>query len=363
MDHPDREILLPYVQTGIALLAFICFAILIYVLSVAGSLLIPFVVAVFIYFLLQPLIGLLTGWRFPRWLVTALTMAITVVAVAGISRVFYESVTSFTGGLPRYEGRFNDIWNRVAGAFGVPTDALAGGWAIASDPRLAEFLRGVSVTDVVRELLVSANSLLSNLVLVFLFLLFMLLGRDRLLAKIKGAFSPAVSGRLAGMVDGIRANTQKYVVIKTLVSLLVAGIVMLITLAFGLDFVLAWGILTFLLNFIPNIGSIVSSALPVLFALVQFGNPMTAVWIGVAITGVHFAVGNVLEPSLMGKSIRLSPLLIVFSLIFWGSIWGIAGMFLSVPLTAIIKIVFDNVRPLRPLGVLMGEVDEGGAAP
>jgi AI-2 transport protein TqsA len=197
---------------------------------------------------------------------------------------------------------------------------------------------------------------------VFLFLLFILLGRDNLLNKLKKAFSPEVSERLVTMMRGIRSSTQKYIVIKTLVSLLVAGLVMLITLAFGLDFVVVWGILTFVLNFIPNLGPLVASVLPILFALVQFDNPMIAVWLGITIIVTHFTVGNVLEPAMMGRSIQLSPLLILFSLIFWGSIWGIAGMFLSVPLTAIIKIVFDNVKPLRPLGILMGEAAEEGPA-
>jgi predicted PurR-regulated permease PerM len=354
----DRETLLPFLKSGIAMLAFVCVAILIYLLSVAGNLLIPFILAIFIYILLGPLIGLLTKWRLPHVLVTILTMAVTIVAVVGVSQVVYQSVLSFTDGLPAYEGKFTGIWNRIAGLVGLQPDAFKSGWAFRDDPRIAEYLRGFSVPDVVQSLLESANTLLSNLVLVFLFLLFILLGRDNLLNKIKKAFSPEVSERVITMMRGIRSSTQKYIVIKTLVSFLVAGLVMLVTLAFGLDFVVVWGILTFILNFIPNLGPLVASVLPILFALVQFDNPMIAVWLGIIIIVMHFSVGNVLEPAMMGRSIQLSPLLILFSLIFWGSVWGIAGMFLSVPLTAIIKIGLDNIRPLRPLGVLMGEVAE-----
>lgn len=362
MDNRDQEILLPYLKTGIALLAFVCLAILIYVLSVSGGLLIPFVVAVFVYILLQPLIGLMEGWRLPRALVTALTMTITIVVIVGVSQVVYQGVAAFTGGLPHYEGRFTDAWNRLGSLAGLPPGAFADGWSITDDPRFAEFLRGFSVTDLVRALLASVNSLLSNLVLVFIFLLLLLIGRDSLPKKARMAFSPAVSDALTAVTRGIRANMQRYVVIKTLVSLLAAGCVMLIALAFGLDFVVVWGILTFFLNFIPNIGSIVASVLPFLFALVQFDNPMTAVWIGLAILVVKFSIGNFLEPSMMGRSIDLSPLLIMFSLIFWGSIWGIVGMFLSVPLTAIVKIALDSYGPLRPVGILMGGATEGRGA-
>ena len=181
--------------------------------------------------------------------------------------------------------------------------------------------------------------------------------------KLRHAFSPSLSGRLPTITAGIRYNIQKYIVVKTLVGFLAAAIVMLITWIFGLDFVIIWGILTFFLSFIPNIGSIVASVLPFLFALVQFENPMSALWLGIAILTVKFTIGNLVEPSMMGKGIDLSPLLIMFSLIFWGSIRGIVGMFLSVPLTAIVKIIFDNIRPLRPIGILMGSAEREERAP
>jgi predicted PurR-regulated permease PerM len=351
---PREESLLPYLKVGIALLSFICLAILFYVLHQAGDLLIPFIVAVFINILLQPVIDLFGRWRFPRWLVTAVALAVTIVVVAGISQGIYQSVAAFTDGLPRYEGRFNDIWRRLGAMLGVPEGA-AGGWSLTDDPRLAEFLGGATITDLVKLLLASVNTLLSNLALVFIFLLFLLVGRDTFSRKLKRAFRPELSARLTEVNNGIRANIRRYIVIKTLVSLMAAAVVMIVTASFGLDFVLVWGILTFFLNFIPNIGSILAALLPFLFGLVQFESGATALWMGAVIVSAKFSIGNLVEPKLMGRSIDLSPLLIVFSLIFWGSIWGIVGMFLSVPLTAVLKIALENIAPLRPLGILMGE--------
>jgi AI-2 transport protein TqsA len=362
MKQENEEIFLPYLKTGIALMGFICLTILIYVLHQAGNLLIPFVVAVFIYILLQPVIQLLGSWRVPRGLVTVVAMGVTIVIVLSISQIIYGSVTAFTGGLPRYEERFNDIWQGIGTMLGLTPAGGSGGWNIRDYPPLAEFLNGATIGDLMKILLASINSLLSNLVLVFIFLLLLLLGRDLFPKKLQRAFTPSLAGTLTEMTQGIRANTQRYIVMKTLISLLTASLVMLIAWSFGLDFIIVWGILTFFLNFIPNLGSIVSTALPALFALVQFEEPTTAVWVAVAILAVQFSVGNLLEPRVMGKSIGLSPLLIMFSLIFWGSVWGIVGMFLSVPLTAIIKIVFDNIKPLRPIGILMGNAAPDDAA-
>lgn len=354
MTPDDRELQLPYLKGGIALLAFICLAILFYILELAGDLLIPFVVAVFIYVLLQPLIQLLTRWRLPRALITVIAMLVTIILLVGVSQVIYQSVAAFTSGLPRYEGRFTEIWHRIGALVGLTPDAVAGEWRLTDDPRVAEFLRGLSVPDLVRMLLASVNTLLSNLVLVFVYLLLLLLGRDMLSKKLERAFSPAMSGRLTTVTRGIRSNIQTYIIVKTLVGFLAAGAVMLITWIFGLDFVIIWGILTFVLSFIPSLGSIVAGVLPLLFALVQFESLAAAIWMGGLIFAVKFTIGNVVEPSMMGRSIDLSPLLIMFSLLFWGSVWGIVGMFLSVPLTAIVKIIFDNIAPLRPFGILMG---------
>jgi AI-2 transport protein TqsA len=355
MNTKENEAILPSLKIGIALLSFICLTIFVYVLHQAADVLIPFAVAVFVYMLLQPVIKLLEKGRVPRVLVTVAVMGFTIIILMGISQLIYQSASVFTSDLPRYEERFNDLWARIGEMIGRAPRVHPEGWNITKDPWVAEWLKGATIPNLVNLLLASVNSLLSNFFLVFIFLLLLLLGRDLLPRKLKHAFSPSLSGRLTEITQGIRANIQKYLVIKTLVSLLASGIVMLITWSFGLDFVIIWGILTFFLNFIPNIGSIVSSGLPMLFALVQFDNPMTAVWMGLLIFAEDFTIGNFLEPRLTGKRIDLSPLLIMFSLIFWGSIWGIVGMFLSVPLTAIVKIVCDNIEPLRPIGILMGE--------
>ena len=130
--------------------------------------------------------------------------------------------------------------------------------------------------------------------------------------------------------------------------------VWIVLLFFGVDFAALFGLLAFFLNFIPNIGSVIASVLRVGFAFFQFGNFWTPFWILVVTDGLDMILGNILEPRIMGKGLGLSPLLVFFSLLFWGWLWGIPGMILSVPLTAVVKIVCQNVPALRPVAVLMG---------
>ena len=112
-------------------------------------------------------------------------------------------------------------------------------------------------------------------------------------------------------------------------------------------------ILTFLFNFIPNIGSFAASLLPVLFAMIQFNNSVLVLWLAVCLIGIQFIFGNIIEPKIMGESINLSAVVILFALLFWGFVWGIPGMFLAVPMTVILKIVFENIDQLKPVAILM----------
>ncbi len=354
MTADEQKSALPALKIGIAFLGFICLAILFYILREGMDLLIPFVIAVFIYIILNPLMSLLEKWRFPRWLVMIVAMAVTVIVVFLISQVIYRGVASFTRGLPQYEQRFGMIGQQLGELFGISPEVLSGDKSITEDPWISGFLDGTTVTDLIRTLLTSLNKLVSNSVLVFIFLLLILLGRNRLTNKLQAALGPSMSVTVSHIMGSIRLNVQKYLVIKTLVSFGTAALVMLCCWIFGLDFILVWGILAFFFNFIPSIGSIIATVLPTMFAYVQFESGAAVFWLGTSILVVQFTVGNLVEPRLMGKSIDLSPLLIMFSLIFWGAIWGIIGMFLSVPITAIIKIIFENIRPLRPLSILMG---------
>jgi predicted PurR-regulated permease PerM len=145
---------------------------------------------------------------------------------------------------------------------------------------------------------------------------------------------------------------QKYLGLKTAISaltgLLIGGWVALL----GLDFALTWGFLAFLLNFIPNIGSIIAAIPAVLLALVQLG-PAQAVLVAVGFIVVNVVLGNLVEPQLMGRTLGMSTLVIFLSLVFWGWLWGPVGMFLSVPLTMILKISMENSRHLKSVAMML----------
>jgi len=150
-------------------------------------------------------------------------------------------------------------------------------------------------------------------------------------------------------------DTQTYLGIKTLLSLLTASASWLIMKSMHLDFAAFWALLIFFLNFIPNIGAIIATAFPALLALIQFESWLPFAVVTSAIVSIQFVVGNILEPRFLSKSLNLSPLVILFALALWGTIWGVLGMFLSVPITVIMIITFAHFDKTRPIAVLLSK--------
>jgi AI-2 transport protein TqsA len=187
---------------------------------------------------------------------------------------------------------------------------------------------------------------ISSTILVSIFVIFLLIGRN----------PHAVRSGIYGEIDH---RIRKYITTKTVISIITGVSVWIILSIFNLELANIFGILAFLLNYIPSIGSIVATVLPIPIAVAQFQNP----WLIVAVVGIpgllQLTMGNVIEPRIMGKELQLHPVTILLALSTWGLIWGVVGMFLAVPITAAIRIVLMQFETLRPVGlILAGQFSE-----
>jgi predicted PurR-regulated permease PerM len=219
----------------------------------------------------------------------------------------------------------------------------------------SQSLDGGKVANFLLRSLNQVFSFFSTFILIFIFLMFMLAGRGKLKLKVEQAFSHHRAAKINQVIDNIDRQVQRYLVIKTGIGFLSGALTLVVLLAFGVDFALLFGFLTFLLNFIPSLGSIVSMGLAAVFAAFQFGGLFPALWILVLLVSLDTVVSSVLEPKLMGQGLGLSPLAVLFSLFFWGWLWGIPGMILAVPIMAVIKIVCANIPALMPIAVIMSK--------
>ena len=312
-------------------------------LRAAAPLVLPFLIAVFLAVVSVPFLNWLLGKKVPKPLAVLSTILAAVGVIAVLALVVGRSVNDFTAAAPRYQARLQELFESVvdfANRLGLPTTEWATLDLIPSD--VFTYLGGA---------LSAFTSFASNTFLVLLTVIFILFEAAGFSAKLRVAFGEGANfGQLRRMTEQV----QHYLVIKTAISAATGLVVGIWVAALGLDFALLWGLVAFLFNFIPNLGSILAAVPAVLLALVQPGlGPGSAVVIAAGYVGINLIFGNFIEPTLMGRRLGLSTLVVFVSLVFWGWVWGPIGMLFSVPLTMVVKIALENTQEFRWVAVML----------
>ncbi|MGB7294151.1 MAG: AI-2E family transporter [Candidatus Aminicenantales bacterium] len=318
------------------------------ILHLAKPVFFPFFLAVFFYFILSPPLEILLRLKIPRPLAVFLIVVTSFVVLYLLGILFYNSGKAFAASVPDYAQRISGVLHSLGERLRMSR--------LSWDPMLwSKSLDSGRITTLFLQALNQIFSLFSLFILVFVFLVFMLAGRGKLQAKVEKSLSPRRAQTINRIIERIDHDVQKYLGIKTGISILSGMITMVVLLIFGVEFAVLFGILTAILNFIPSLGSIVSMALITIIAIFQFGSIFPALWILLILGGLDIVIPNLLEPKLMGQGLGLSPLVVLFSLFFWGWLWGIPGMILSVPLMAVIKIICGNIPALESVAQFMSK--------
>ncbi|MDY0261654.1 AI-2E family transporter [Syntrophotalea acetylenica] len=312
-------------------------------LNAGKVILVPFLLSAFIAILGASPMFWLQRRGLPVWL--ALTIVMLAVFLAGLllAGLVGTSVAAFSENLPLYENRLRQLLDTLIAWLDSINIHLSG-------PALSEAFDPGAVMKLVATLFNAITNMLANGVLVLMTVIFMLLEASGMPAKLRTVLGPS---RRFGGFDSFVRNLQHYMAIKTIVSLITGLLVTLVLVVIGVDFPLLWGLLAFLLNYVPNIGSIIAAVPAVLLAMVQLG-PWQALFAGLGYLAINLIMGNILEPRFMGHGLGLSPLIVFLSLLFWGWLLGPVGMLLSVPLTITAKIALDSHEDTRWVAVLLG---------
>ena len=332
----------PTLQRFLVTLA--AFIIVVAGMRAAGPILVPFLLAVFISVICAPPLFWLKNKGVPTSLsVLILVTGILVIGLA-IAALAGTSVNSFSQNLPAYQVRLKEMTQAVL-------SWLGGKGINIHDQSLIDAFDPGAAMRLAARILNGLKGMLTNGFLILFTVIFILFEASGFSAKLKVMVkNPDAS---LSFFDTFISNIQRYIAIKTLVSL-ATGIAIAIWLAMlGVDFPLLWGILAFLLNFIPNIGSIIAAVPSILLALIQLG-PGQALFAGMGYVVVNVIMGSVVEPRFLGRHLGLSTLVVFLSLIFWGWVLGPVGMLLSVPLTMTLKIAMDSTEDTRWIGILLG---------
>ena len=317
-------------------------------LKYGASVLVPLSLAVLLFVLISAIIdrfkgAILFGKRTPDWIAYVLAFGSVVIGVAIILSILTSQAGAVSEAFPRYEARFAHIVSQFASLIG--DEAFSAAKAGVAEMNLSNLASGA---------LSSASGFLSALFLVILYVAFLMGERASMRQKLALAIPDAhTHEKVLTIADSMSNSLQRYVSIKTFVSILTAVGCYIFMKPVGLDFAETWAVLAFMLNFIPTIGSILGVVLPTIVALVQFDSALPILVVVLGCGAVQFTIGNVLEPKLTGRSLNLSPFLVILSLTFWTAVWGIPGALMSVPLTVCIMIVLSHIPATRPLAVLM----------
>lgn len=317
-----------------------------YVLKELQSIFLPFFIAVIIAFLFEPFYEWLKTKKVPGP-IALIIVVIVIILLSNITSVFVlTSITSFQGKIPEYVEKGSTLVSKF-------TDYFA----------QYEFMKGINLSGLVTTekltqyasgIVSSIVNLFANFVLILIYIIFLISEIGSIKERILNAFSSDRAGKIADTLTDIFQDVRKYILGKTLINLSYGLLVTAILWIFGVDFFFVWGFLAFLMAFIPTIGSLISTILPFTISLIQFEGEYTKPVIILVLMIVSAnVVGNIIEPKVLGDKLNLSPILLLFSLIFWGYLWGIVGMILSVPIMSMIKIVLSKFEQTRPLSILM----------
>lgn len=319
-----------------------------FLLYIGQSLLLPLVIAGAVAYLISILAHAISALHFrgmalPRPVSMVLAIAVIVLSLTYLVQLITINIQSVVRVAPDYQHNLEKLiyqWYSLMGAEEVPN--------------IREILRRLDFGAYLQSFGATVRSLVSNTGVIVVYLIFLLLEQRTFPDKIRAIVrDPQRQADTFEIIDKIRGDIRTYVGIKVLTSA-ATGLLSYLVLKFvGVDFASFWAVLIFLLNFIPTIGSIIATAFPSILTLVQF-DTLGPFFVTISVlTVVQFCIGSLLEPKLMGNRLNLSPIVILLSLGLWGSIWGILGMFLCVPITVIIMIVCSYFPASRPVAILL----------
>jgi len=312
-------------------------------IKTATNLLVPFLLSIFIAIICNPIIVKAARYKIPKALAVVIVIAIFVTIALSLAGLVGKSLAELSQQLPVYRAQLKEqfIWL---------TATLENYNIQISSEILIEYFDPAAALGLAADMLSGIGGAMANLFLIIITVIFMLFEASSLPVKLHLALDdPQMRIK---QIDRFLTSVNSYLAIKTLVSIATGICVSLMLWAFGLDFFLLWGVLAFLLNYIPNIGSIIAAVPAMSLAMLQLGTA-EAGFIGLGYMIINMVMGNVVEPRYLGKGLGLSTLVVFLSLIFWGWLLGTVGMLLSVPLTMVIKIALESSQEGRWFAVLL----------
>ena len=333
----------------------ISFLAAIIILSYGKNLIIPFILALFIWLLIKEIkivmdkVGFIQR-KFPSWLKSVIASVFMFTVLGFVTKLLVYNIQELSHSSVAYSANLDMMANKLNAMFDINLRSLIG-----------EHTGDLDYAMILSSIVNSLTELLGNAFLIALYVLFLLIEESIFSSKLKAIFTDSDRHeKVDAIISKIEISVTEYIGLKTLVSLITGILSYIVLLILGIDSPVFWAFLIFLLNFIPTIGSLIATIFPAIYTLLQFGELMPFVLVLALVGAVQIIVGNILEPRIMGNALNISSLVAILALSFWGWLWGITGMILSIPITVMIVIVFAQFPSTRSVAILLsgtGKVD------
>jgi AI-2 transport protein TqsA len=326
---------------------FLVITALVVILIYAQGIIIPFILAILFWFMIRVIKKLLTKVkyikRWPQWLLTIISSLILLSFLFLIVQMISMNIKYLSNTIPVYESNINKITQSINQRFDVELSSL-----------LSEYINDLYLGGILSRLFSTLTGLFGNTFIVLIYLIFLLLEEPTFPKKLKAMYPEQDRhAKMKALVTKIDKSVSNFIALKTMSSLLTGFLSYFALLFIGVDTPFFWAFLIFILNFIPTIGSLVATIFPAIFALLQFGEFTPAILVLAIVGAIQLVVGNFIEPRAMGKTMNISPLVVILTLMLWGMMWGIPGMLLSVPITVILIIIMSEFEGTKPIAILL----------
>ncbi|MDG1004910.1 MAG: AI-2E family transporter [Emcibacteraceae bacterium] len=325
-------------------------ALTVYIMVVGRDLIVPFLVSVVIWFLINTLADYyhkiqIGSFKIPKSLCFIASLITTVVAFWMLIEMIGNNIADVKAAAPAYQENLLKLSGRVYDLLGIE-----------NQPSLTQLINQIDLRPFISNIAGTLASLAGNAGLIMIYVLFIFLEQASFDTKLKALLNGSEhTHTVEEIIKTIHKKIETYVAIKTFVSILTGTACYIVLILNDVDYAGFWAFIIFLLNYIPTVGSMLAVLFPAVLSLVQFTTFTPFLIIISSLATIQVLMGNILEPKLMGNSLNLSPLVVMLSLALWGSIWGIAGMFLSVPFTVILMIIFSEFPKTKPIAILLSQ--------
>ncbi len=322
----------------------------VYIMVVGRDLIVPFLISVVIWHLINTLTDYyhkinIKNIRIPKPICFIAALITMFVALYLVVDMIGNNIANVKAAAPLYQENLLKLSERIYGLLGIE-----------EQPNLTQLISQIDFRPFISNIAGTMAGIAGNAGLILIYVLFIFLEQASFRTKLNALLDGSKhSETVHEIISTVSRKIETYVAIKTFVSLLTGGACYIVLILNDVDYASFWAFIIFLLNYIPTVGSMLAVAFPALLSLVQFPTFTPFVIILTSLGCIQILIGNILEPRLMGNSLNLSPLVVMLSLAIWGSIWGIAGMFLSVPFTFILMIVFSEFPKTKPFAIALSQ--------